>query len=125
MNRFQRPSRAGNDVAIRDLLVGREIFLMRLHCLAGIQRAGIGTNDGCVHQLFQPIGCRRMVHMGVGDNYVGYRLTGQSVFDVFDMLLDHRSGVDHRDLVLMDEEKDDFIMICVSRAAEGDLVVDL
>lgn len=33
--------------------------------------------------------------------------------------------VDHRDLVLMDEEKDDFIMICVSRAAEGDLVVEL
>ena len=33
--------------------------------------------------------------------------------------------VDHRDLVLMDEEKDDFIMICVSRARSGDLVVDL
>ena len=32
---------------------------------------------------------------------------------------------DHRDLVLMDEEKDRFIMICVSRAMEGDLVVDL
>ena len=33
--------------------------------------------------------------------------------------------VDHRDLVLMDEEKSDFIMICVSRAKSGDLVVDL
>lgn len=33
--------------------------------------------------------------------------------------------VDHRDLVLMDEEKDDHIMICVSRAKKGDLVVDL
>lgn len=32
---------------------------------------------------------------------------------------------DHRDLVLMDEEKDDYIMICVSRAKKGDLVVDL
>ncbi len=32
---------------------------------------------------------------------------------------------DHRDLVLMDEEKDDYIMICVSRAKSGDLVVDL
>lgn len=32
---------------------------------------------------------------------------------------------DHRDLVLMDEEKDDYIMICVSRAKTGDLVVDL
>ncbi len=31
---------------------------------------------------------------------------------------------DHRDLVLMDEEKDDYIMICVSRAKSGDLVVD-
>ena len=31
---------------------------------------------------------------------------------------------DHRDLVLMDEEKDDHIMICVSRAKSGDLVVD-
>ncbi|MDV7202333.1 PDR/VanB family oxidoreductase [Roseovarius sp. 10] len=33
--------------------------------------------------------------------------------------------VDHRDLVLMDEEKSDHIMICVSRARTGDLVVDL
>lgn len=32
---------------------------------------------------------------------------------------------DHRDMVLRDDEKDDYIMICVSRAAEGDLVVDL
>jgi len=32
---------------------------------------------------------------------------------------------DHRDLVLMDEEKGDHIMICVSRAKSGDLVVDL
>lgn len=32
---------------------------------------------------------------------------------------------DHRDLVLMDEEKDDYIMICVSRAKAGDLVVEL
>ena len=32
---------------------------------------------------------------------------------------------DHRDLVLMDEEKDDYIMICVSRAKSGNLVVDL
>lgn len=31
---------------------------------------------------------------------------------------------DHRDMVLMDEEKDDYIMICVSRAKSGDLVVD-
>lgn len=33
--------------------------------------------------------------------------------------------VDHRDLVLMDEERGDYIMICVSRAKAGDLVVDL
>lgn len=33
--------------------------------------------------------------------------------------------VDHRDLVLMDDEKGDHIMICVSRAKTGDLVVDL
>jgi phthalate 4,5-dioxygenase reductase subunit len=33
--------------------------------------------------------------------------------------------VDHRDMVLMDEEKDDFIMICVSRAHKGKLVIDL
>ncbi|MBO6560262.1 MAG: oxidoreductase [Nisaea sp.] len=32
---------------------------------------------------------------------------------------------DHRDLVLMDEEKNDYIMICVSRAKTGDLVIDL
>ena len=32
---------------------------------------------------------------------------------------------DHRDLVLMDEEKDDHIMICVSRAKSEKLVVDL
>ncbi|WP_244667918.1 PDR/VanB family oxidoreductase [Rhizobium sp. P007] len=32
---------------------------------------------------------------------------------------------DHRDMVLMDEEKDDFIMICVSRAKCGGLVLDL
>ncbi|WP_118136874.1 PDR/VanB family oxidoreductase [Oceanicella sp. SM1341] len=32
---------------------------------------------------------------------------------------------DHRDMVLMDEEKSDFIMICVSRAKEGELVLDL
>ena len=32
---------------------------------------------------------------------------------------------DHRDLVLMDEEKDSYIMICVSRAKSGDLVIDL
>lgn len=32
---------------------------------------------------------------------------------------------DHRDLVLMDEEKDGYIMICVSRAKSGNLVVDL
>ena len=32
---------------------------------------------------------------------------------------------DHRDLVLMDEEKDDYIMICVSRAKSEKLVVDL
>lgn len=33
--------------------------------------------------------------------------------------------VDHRDLVLMDEEKSDHIMICVSRAKSGDLTIDL
>lgn len=33
--------------------------------------------------------------------------------------------VDHRDMVLMDEEKDDFIMLCVSRARSGRLVLDL
>jgi phthalate 4,5-dioxygenase reductase subunit len=33
--------------------------------------------------------------------------------------------VDHRDMVLMDEEKADRIMICVSRARSGDLVLDL
>jgi phthalate 4,5-dioxygenase reductase subunit len=32
---------------------------------------------------------------------------------------------DHRDLVLMDEEKADHIMICVSRAKTGDLTIDL
>ncbi|MEQ8710344.1 MAG: PDR/VanB family oxidoreductase [Rhodospirillales bacterium] len=32
---------------------------------------------------------------------------------------------DHRDMVLMDEEKADQIMICVSRADDGDLVLDL
>lgn len=32
---------------------------------------------------------------------------------------------DHRDLVLMDEEKSDYIMICVSRAKSGSLVLDL
>lgn len=32
---------------------------------------------------------------------------------------------DHRDMVLMDEEKGDFIMICVSRAKSGRLVLDL
>jgi phthalate 4,5-dioxygenase reductase subunit len=33
--------------------------------------------------------------------------------------------VDHRDMVLMDEEKSENIMICVSRAKEGELVLDL
>jgi phthalate 4,5-dioxygenase reductase subunit len=33
--------------------------------------------------------------------------------------------VDHRDMVLMDDEKDDYIMICVSRARSGYLVIDL
>ena len=33
--------------------------------------------------------------------------------------------VDHRDMVLMDEEKDRYVMICVSRAKEGGLVLDL
>lgn len=32
---------------------------------------------------------------------------------------------DHRDMVLMDEEKSDYIMICVSRAMSGALVLDL
>lgn len=32
---------------------------------------------------------------------------------------------DHRDMVLMDGEKADHIMICVSRSTEGDLVLDL
>ncbi|ATG48554.1 ferredoxin [Celeribacter ethanolicus] len=32
---------------------------------------------------------------------------------------------DHRDMVLMDEEKDDYVMICVSRAKSGRLVLDL
>ncbi|MAW87995.1 MAG: ferredoxin [Phyllobacteriaceae bacterium] len=32
---------------------------------------------------------------------------------------------DHRDMVLMDEEKDDTIMICVSRSKGGRLVLDL
>ncbi|WP_370284961.1 PDR/VanB family oxidoreductase [Pseudooceanicola nanhaiensis] len=32
---------------------------------------------------------------------------------------------DHRDMVLMDEEKGDYIMICVSRAVSGKLVLDL
>lgn len=32
---------------------------------------------------------------------------------------------DHRDMVLMDEEKTDHIMICVSRSADGDLVLDI
>jgi len=33
--------------------------------------------------------------------------------------------VDHRDMVLMDDEKDRYIMICISRAREGDLIIDL
>lgn len=33
--------------------------------------------------------------------------------------------VDHRDMVLMDDEKDKNIMICVSRAKSGNLVLDL
>ncbi|MCY0096913.1 PDR/VanB family oxidoreductase [Hoeflea ulvae] len=33
--------------------------------------------------------------------------------------------VDHRDMVLMDEERQDRIMICVSRARSGGLVIDL
>ncbi|MEO9697498.1 MAG: PDR/VanB family oxidoreductase [Tateyamaria sp.] len=33
--------------------------------------------------------------------------------------------VDHRDMVLMDDEKADQIMICVSRARAGELVLDL
>jgi len=33
--------------------------------------------------------------------------------------------VDHRDMVLMDEEKSDHVMICVSRAKAGDLTLDL
>lgn len=33
--------------------------------------------------------------------------------------------VDHRDMVLMDEEKPDYVMICVSRARDGELVLDL
>jgi phthalate 4,5-dioxygenase reductase subunit len=33
--------------------------------------------------------------------------------------------VDHRDLVLMDDEKNDYIMLCVSRAKSGELVVGL
>ena len=32
---------------------------------------------------------------------------------------------DHRDMVLMDEEKGEYIMICVSRATSGKLVLDL
>jgi phthalate 4,5-dioxygenase reductase subunit len=32
---------------------------------------------------------------------------------------------DHRDMVLMEEEKGDHIMICVSRAKSGRLVLDL
>jgi phthalate 4,5-dioxygenase reductase subunit len=32
---------------------------------------------------------------------------------------------DHRDMVLMDDEKDRYIMICVSRAKEGKLVLDI
>ncbi|MCC6007315.1 MAG: oxidoreductase [Rhodobacteraceae bacterium] len=32
---------------------------------------------------------------------------------------------DHRDMVLMDEEKDSHIMICISRSAGGELVLDL
>lgn len=33
--------------------------------------------------------------------------------------------VDHRDMVLRDDEKDNMIMICVSRAKSGNLVLDL
>lgn len=33
--------------------------------------------------------------------------------------------VDHRDMVLMDDEKDTHLMICVSRARSGDLFLDL
>lgn len=33
--------------------------------------------------------------------------------------------VDHRDMVLMDDEKESHIMICVSRPASGDLTIDL
>jgi phthalate 4,5-dioxygenase reductase subunit len=32
--------------------------------------------------------------------------------------------VDHRDLVLADHERESQIMICVSRARSGDLVID-
>jgi phthalate 4,5-dioxygenase reductase subunit len=36
-----------------------------------------------------------------------------------------KGDVDHRDMVLMQDEKIDHIMICVSRSAKGDLVIDL
>lgn len=36
-----------------------------------------------------------------------------------------KGEADHRDLVLLDEEKPDHIMICVSRAKSGELVIDL
>lgn len=34
-------------------------------------------------------------------------------------------NIDHRDMVLMNEEKSNFIMICVSRAKSGDITLDL
>lgn len=34
-------------------------------------------------------------------------------------------AADHRDMVLMDEERNRFIMICISRSSGGDLVLDL
>ncbi|WP_367192155.1 2Fe-2S iron-sulfur cluster-binding protein [Amorphus sp. 3PC139-8] len=36
-----------------------------------------------------------------------------------------KGDVDHRDMVLMDEERDDYIMICVSRARSGSLILDI
>jgi len=36
-----------------------------------------------------------------------------------------KGNVDHRDMVLTEEEKSNHIMICVSRATSGDLIIDL
>ncbi len=118
-DRFQRPSRTFDDVAVLDLDVGAEVavgtgFRIVLLALEARPRGAMrpfGVDGGAGGGL-DPGGVRRMVAVGVGNEDMRHGLAAHGVQQRLGMRLVVRAGIDDRDLASAHDVAD--------RAGEGE-----